>query len=120
MSVGDGIAMSIIAAYGWATMTTQQLEAILPPIQYQGEPAMEVVLHHHWTPLAGRHTAVTLPIQGEALLARITQQLFGRCHIWINQYLYEANPLAYAAVLKHEYGHCNGWPPNHPRGFESK
>lgn len=36
----------------------------------------------------------------------------GRCEIWIVDKTYmSATP---EAVLRHERGHCNGWPANHP------
>jgi hypothetical protein len=38
-----------------------------------------------------------------------------RCHIYVaNDNALRATGFSYALALRHELGHCNGWPANHP------
>lgn len=108
MSAFQAFIMGIVINLGWADRPPEVLATGLPPPEYWHEPEIEVVVHERWGVRMGfgQHVAMTPPLQ---------RLLTGVCHVYINPYLRELAPLGYAAVYFHEvYGHCNGWPGNHP------
>src|SRR5262249_53188499 len=85
----------------------------IPPLEYD-HPYDKTLILTDYTDQTTLHTLCAEMPKAKTVLGS-TKRYADRCEIWISdRWAYEAVGVTRNMVIRHELGHCNGWPDDHP------
>ena len=108
--LGALVAVVAVCAVGWwlilIVFAAGMAAWLMPPARFDHEPTRPYEVRYRQAALFDMYCGTNHPKVGGCAVEKD-----GTCYITIRQ---ELGRTARAAVLRHEKGHCNGWPRSHP------
>jgi hypothetical protein len=104
------LAAAFLLVWGVWSFAADNPALLMPPAVYDRKPALTPIIKIVKKVSAICHSEATegLLIVG-CMIGRTVPE--GRCFIEV----LDKAPVPRSDILRHEYGHCNGWPAGHPR-----